>query len=82
MLQATRKPWDASLLDWRVDVLVLEEELCHLPSDYSEEDLAFDVKKIHWAKGAHSNRILLLEYPDPINQAPFFCDVAFPPGFL
>ena len=39
MLQATREPWDASLLDWRVDVLVLEEEWCHSPGDYSDENI-------------------------------------------
>ena len=82
MPQATREPWDASLLYWRVDVLVLEEEWSHLPGDYSKENLAFDVEERDWARGAHSNGALLLGYPDPISQAPFLCEVSFPPGSL
>ena len=79
MLQAS---WDVSLLEKCVDVLVLEEEWWHLPGDYSEGNLAFNVEERDWAEEAHSDKILLLGYPEPISPAPFLCDISFLPGSL
>ena len=44
IIWATRAPWNASPLDWRVCVFVWEEKLCHLPGNYCKEDLTLDVE--------------------------------------